>query len=387
VNGRAAGSLGLYVHVPYCSVRCTYCDFYLRPGREPDLASFVEALRREIVLAGRENGGPAADTIHFGGGTPSLLPPSLLSAVLESLRSSFRVSAAAEVALEANPEDVDAARLEGYAAAGVTRLSIGVQSLDDGLLKSMRRSHDARRALAALDSARRSAVRSLGVDLILGLPGQAPGRAIEDIGRVVDRGVDHVSLYLLEIHDRTRLAREVILGRRAPMADEEAARLYEDAADLLEARGFEHYEISNFARPGHRSRHNLKYWTDEEYLGFGPSAHSYVGERRWANPADLRDYLGRGGAGGARLEDVRSRGRRAFEALVAGLRLAEGVDLKALNARYGSAFVPPDEDCVGVLAEAGLLERAAGRLRLTRRGRLVSNEVFERFMAPASQLM
>ena len=211
--------------------------------------------------------------------------------MLASLKSSFRVSATAELALEANPEDLDAVRLDGYAAVGVNRLSIGVQSLDDDLLKLMRRPHDARRALASVDAARLSAVRSLGVDLILGLPGQQRTRVIDDIRRIVDRGVDHVSLYLLEVHERTRLGREVALGRRTPMGDDEAAHLYEDAADELLNQGFEHYEISNFARPGHRSRHNLKYWTDEEYLGFGPSAHSYVGERRWANAADLRDYL------------------------------------------------------------------------------------------------
>ncbi len=387
MTGGAAGRLGLYVHVPYCSVRCSYCDFYLRPGGGPDLPSFVEALCREIALAGRESEAPAADTVHFGGGTPSLLHASLLSAVLASLKSSFTLSRTAEIALEANPEDLDAARLDGYAAAGVNRLSIGVQSLDDDLLTLMRRPHDARRALASVDAARRSAVRSVGIDLILGLPGQERTRVIDDIRRIVDRGVDHVSLYLLEVHERTRLGREVALGRRAPMGDDDAARLYEDAADDLEGHGFEHYEISNFARPGHRSRHNLKYWTDEEYLGFGPSAHSYVGERRWANAADLRDYLARRGERCARVEDVRSRGRRAFEALFAGLRLAEGVDLQALRARYGDAFVPPDDACIGALAETGLLELSPGRLRLTRRGRLVSNEIFERLMAPADQLM
>ena len=383
----AAGSLGLYVHVPYCAVRCSYCDFYLRPGRGPDLPSFVEAVCREIELAGLESGAPAADTVHFGGGTPSLLPALLLSAVLASLKTSFRLSSTAELALEANPEDLDAVRLEGYAAAGVNRLSIGVQSLDDVLLKLMRRPHDAHRALASVDAARRSEVRSVGIDLILGLPGQERIRVIDDIRRLVDRGVDHVSLYLLEIQEGTRLGREVALGRRAPMGDDEAARLYEDAADELEGHGFEHYEISNFARPGHRSRHNLKYWTDKEYLGFGPSAHSYVGERRWANAADLRDYLARRGECCARVEDVRSRGRRACEALFAGLRLAEGVDLQALRARYGDAFVPPGDACLETLAESRLLERTPDHLRLTRRGRLVSNEIFERLMPPTDQLM
>jgi oxygen-independent coproporphyrinogen-3 oxidase len=380
------GPLGLYAHVPYCTVRCSYCDFYLRAGGGHDLPAFVGALCGEIVLAGRELPGRAADTVHFGGGTPSLLPADLLSAVLAAMRRSFALSADAEIALEANPEDLDAQRLDGLDAVGVNRLSIGVQSLDDDLLRLMRRPHDSRRAIAAVRDARRSPLRSVGVDLILGLPGQVRSKATEGIGRVLDLGVDHVSLYLLEVHGKTLLGKEVALGRRAPMDNDEAALLYEDAADLMETRGFEHYEISNFARPGHRSRHNLKYWTDREYVGFGPSAHSYVGDRRWANAADLRAYLGGGGERGARVEEDRSRARRAIEALIAGLRLAEGVDLESLRARYGAAFVPPGHALIDTLARADLVESGPGRLRLTRRGRLVSNEIFERLLPPVPQL-
>ena len=379
--------IGLYLHVPYCAVRCSYCDFYLVPGRGRDLSAYVEALGLEILAAGREFPGCAADTVHFGGGTPSLLPVSSLAAVLERLRSPFALAPDAEVTLEANPEDLDRQRLLDYAAAGVNRLTIGVQSLDDHLLRLMRRPHDARQAMTSVAAAKRSPVRSVGIDLILGMPGQERGRALEGIARLADLGVDHVSLYLLEVHAKTRLGKELVLGRRAPMDDDEAAGLYDEASDLLEGRGFEHYEISNFARPGHRSRHNLKYWTDQEYLGFGPSAHSYVGDRRWANASDLRAYLACRGEGSGRVEDERSRGRRATEALLAGLRLAEGVDLGTLRARYGPDFVPPDEAVIGSMAEADLMARDSGRLRLTRHGRLVSNEVFERLLPPVPQLM
>jgi putative oxygen-independent coproporphyrinogen III oxidase len=387
VSRRDPGVLGLYVHVPYCAVRCAYCDFYLQPGRRQDLSLFVESVCREIAQAGREFAERGADTVHFGGGTPSLMAPDQVAAVLAALASAFALPGGAEIALEANPEDLDACRLEGYSAAGVNRLSIGVQSLDDDLLRLMRRSHDARGALAAVRAARRSRARSVGVDLILGLPGQTRARAVEDIGRVTDLGVDHVSVYLLEVHERTRLGREIAIGRRPPLPDDEAARLYEEAADVLEARGFEHYEISNFARPGHRSRHNLKYWTDGDYLGFGPSAHSYAGGGRWAAASNLRDYLARRGEGCARVEDGRSRGRRAFEALFTGLRLVEGVDLEALRIRYGEDFALPDDDCLSALAGSGLLVRDASRLRLTRRGWLLSNEVFERLLPGVPQLM
>src|SRR2546422_6104302 len=351
-----ASVIGLYVHVPYCAVRCTYCDFYLVPGRARDLSAYVEALCSEILAVGREFPGRAADTAHFGGGTPSLLSASSLAAVIERLRSAFTLALDAEITLEANPEDLDRERLLGYAAAGVNRLTIGVQSLDDHLLRLMRRPHDARQAMASVALAKSSPLRSVGVDLILGMPRQERGPALAAIARLADLDVDHVSLYLLEVHGKTRLGKDLALGRRAPMDDDEAARLYEEAADLLEGRGFEHYEISNFARPGHRSRHNLKYWTDQEYLGFGPSAHSYVSGRRWSNAPRLDDYLARGGVGTRRIEDDPSRSARAAEALVAGLRLTEGVVLALLRGRYGAEFSSPPPEAGAGLGGAGLLE-------------------------------
>src|SRR6266446_230971 len=231
-----AGPIGLYIHVPYCTVRCSYCDFYLVIRRGRGLEEYTEALCGEIDATDEPLRGRTADSIHLGGGTPSVLPAAQLRTILDRLRSVFR------------------------------------------------------RALVALEEARRAGIPSLGADLMLGLPEQDRVSALEGIGRVIDAGVDHLSLYLLEIHDSTRLGRAVRLGRADPMADDEAAALYEVASHRLVSRGFEHYEISNFARPGHRSRHNLKYWTDGEYLGFGPSAHSYVGGHRFSNAADVDRY-------------------------------------------------------------------------------------------------
>jgi oxygen-independent coproporphyrinogen-3 oxidase len=372
--------IGLYIHVPYCSVRCSYCDFYLVTARGRDLGAFVDGLCGEIAAVGPPRRGREADTVHFGGGTPSLLFPDALDRILDALRATFVIAGEPEIALEVNPEDVVEERLEGWHATGVNRLSIGVQSLDDTLLEQMRRPHDARRALAAVAAARRSAVRSIGVDLILGLPGQDHAGALEGVARLLDLGVDHVSLYLLEVHERTALGRAIALGRRAAMGDDALAALSDAAADLLEAGGLAQYEISNFARPGHRSRHNLKYWTDEDYLGFGPSAHSYAGGARWANPARLDDYIAVGGAGLGRVDEDPSRARRASEALIAGLRLADGVDLAILEARYGPDFKRPGRGTLDDLEGAGLLERGGDRLRLTRRGRLVSNDVLAQLL-------
>jgi oxygen-independent coproporphyrinogen III oxidase len=379
-----AGPIGLYLHVPYCAVRCSYCDFYLVTGRGRRLEDYTEALCGEIDATDEPLRGRIADSIHFGGGTPSLLPASLLRTILERLRSVFRIASGAEIALEANPEDIDLSRIRELLDAGINRITVGVQALDDPLLERMRRPHDSRRAMVALEEARRAGIPSLGADLMLGLPEQDGASALHGIGRVIDAGVDHLSLYLLEIHDSTRLGRAVRLGRAEPMADDEAAALYEAAVQRLVSRGLEHYEISNFARPGHRSRHNLKYWTDAEYLGFGPSAHSYVGGRRWSNAPDLTGYLARGCAPVRIPDGSASAATRGGEALVAGLRLTEGVDLGALRSKYGPALPRADHPAIVELESAGLVQVAGTRLRLTLRGRLISNEVLARLMPPVS---
>jgi oxygen-independent coproporphyrinogen-3 oxidase len=374
--------IGTYLHVPFCTLRCSYCDFYLLPktarGAGPDgRAAFVDALVAEIEQVAAGHGPLVADTAHFGGGTPSLLEPPQIAAVLAALRAGFGLAAGSEIALEANPEDLTPRHCDALVAVGVTRLAIGVQSLDDALLARLRRPHDRRQALQALTDARRAGIPSLAADLILGLPGQDAEEAIAGLRTVVEHGVDHVSLYLLELHERTRLGREVAIGRvQVPPADD-SADLWERAVETLAASGFEAYEISNFARPGHRSRHNLKYWTDQPYLGFGPAAHSYLGGEMWSHPPDLAGYVASGGRPERRQEPA-SAADRAREALYAGLRLAEGIDLAGLRARYGEGVPIAGDPRLDALIGAGLLVRKGTRLALTRRGRLVSNEVLER---------
>jgi oxygen-independent coproporphyrinogen-3 oxidase len=376
------GPIGIYLHVPFCTIRCSYCDFYLLPegarGAGPaGRASFVEALVGEIEAAAARHGPLAADTVHFGGGTPSLLDPEAIGRVLAALRRGFRLAPDAEIALEANPEDLTPARCGALAGAGISRLAVGVQALDDEILRRLRRPHDRQGAIAALRAARPAGFRSLAADLILALPGQDATGAIDGLRTLLDLRVDHVSLYLLEIHETTRLGRAIALGRETPPSQDEAASVWEAAVETLAAAGFEQYEISNFARPGHRSRHNLKYWTDAPYLGFGPAAHSYLGGERWSNPPDLAAYVLAGGRLEPRREPAPA-ADRAREALYAGLRLAEGIDLDRLRRRYGPAAPVPDEARLAPLRDAGLVTLTGARLALTRRGRIVSNEVLER---------
>ena len=383
-TGRTAQDdpVGLYLHVPFCTVRCSYCDFYLMPegarGTGPaGRAAFVEALGHEIEAAATGRGPLPADTVHFGGGTPSLLEPDAIARVLAALRRAFRVTPDAETAVEANPEDLTPARCDALVAIGVNRLAVGVQALDDDVLRRLLRPHDRRGAIAALQAARRSGLGTLAADLILGLPRQDEAGVLDGLRTLIDLGVDHVSLYLLEVHETTRLGRAIALGRETPPSQDDTAGVWERAVETLDASGFEQYEISNFARPGHRSRHNLKYWTDAPYLGFGPAAHSYLGGERWSNPADLAGYV----AARGRPEPLRepaSAADRAREALYAGLRLAEGIDLDRLRRRYGPAAPVPAGARLAELRDAGLVTLAGSRLALTRRGRIVSNEVLER---------
>lgn len=374
--------IGIYIHVPYCSVRCSYCDFYLVAGRRPDTGPFARSLCREIRTVEDALRGRKVDSVHLGGGTPSLLAPLDLERILETIRETFRLADDAEIGLEVNPEDFDLGWLRRIIDAGVNRLSLGVQSLEDDQLHLMRRPHSSAQAIAAVSAAVRSSVRSVGIDLMLGLPGQSHAGALAGLDRMIRAGVSHISLYLLELHGRTRLGRSIRLGRMIPMEDDAAATLFERAADALMQAGFEHYEVSNFARPGHRSRHNLKYWTDQEYLGFGPAAHSYLGGQRSQNPSDLATYLMHRGEGIERIEDPQPRSVRGFEALCAGLRIREGVDLDDLRRRYGPTVPSPDDPRLGELLEAGLVSIEGARLRIAERARLVSNEILERLLGP-----
>ncbi len=368
---------GVYVHVPFCASRCGYCDFAAVAGRDGAIPAYLDALEIEIGSFQRE-APRAADTVFVGGGTPSRLPGREIGRLLAAVRDRFAVAAGAEVTVEGNPESLTPGRLEDLALAGVTRVCVGVQSLDDSVLRRAGRPHDARTALDALRRALRGGFESVASDLILGLPGEDLPRFGDTARRLADEGPDHVSVYLLETDKDTPIARE-IRRRGAAAADDDAlVAAYEAAAETLERAGLRLYEISNFARPGRESRHNLKYWRDEPYAGFGLGAHSYLGGARRSNERDLDRYLDRLGRG---LDPVVwtegfDAPRRAAEAAILGLRLRDGVALDAIERRYGVDLRAGRREAWERAAAAGVAEVEGGRARLTRRGRLRSNELF-----------
>ena len=377
--------LGLYLHLPFCTSICSYCNFNRGLLDEALKTRYVAALEQEIRGAGR---GEAVDTIFFGGGTPSLLEPAELSRILMACRDVYEVSPAAEVSLEVNPETSSVDRLAGFRLAGVNRLSFGVQSFSDEELARLGRIHGAARAAAAMREAREAGFANVSLDLMFWLPGQSRETWRATVDRAIDLSPDHLSLYLLELYPNAPLRASMARGggetawRQAP--DDDAADMYLEALEALDRAGYSQYEISNAARPGFESRHNLKYWTTGSWRGFGCGAHSTVGARRWQNVASTTDYVETIARGG----DV-TRGRQSLtpesrleEALFTGLRLAEGIDRVAFHARFGLDPWTKYGDTLAPCIDDGLVWARGQRFGLTRRGMLVANEILVMFVSP-----
>ena len=396
--------LGIYVHIPFCSAICNYCNFN-RGLFDADLkARYVEALVAEIERAGLKacttsatesavatkagvvqtfrSAPAAADTIYFGGGTPSLLEPDEVARIIDACTSSFAVAGDREVTLEANPETVTEARLAAFRAAGVSRLSFGVQSLNDEELRRLSRLHSAARAREAVGEARRAGFDNVSVDLMMWLPEQRPSDWLETVDGAIALAPDHLSLYLLELYPNAPLKEEMARARWSQAPEDDAAAMYVTAMERLEAAGLQQYEISNVARSGRESRHNLKYWTDGEWLGFGCGAHSTVDGVRWKNVSSTQEYIDRIAGQMPTAVDVRrlSPDERLGDALFTGLRLVDGIDLTAIDTRYGvdvwSRFGPD----LAPFIDQGCLRREGSRLWLTRDGMLVAHEVMAVFV-------
>jgi putative oxygen-independent coproporphyrinogen III oxidase len=371
------GDVGLYVHWPYCARICPYCDFnVLRDrGERAGPAALAGAIVADLEAQGRRLGRRRLVSVFFGGGTPSLMDPDWAGDILTAARRLFDAAPGLEVTLEANPTDAEANRFAAFAAAGVNRLSLGVQSLDDAALAFLGRNHSAAEARRAAEVAGRSFPR-LSIDLIYARPGQTPGAWRAELGEALALGAEHVSPYQLTIETGTAFDRAVRRGRWAPPDPDLAASLFETTQAVLEGAGFDAYEVSNHARgAAARSQHNLIYWRGGDYLGVGPGAHGRITEAgaRWATltPARIADYIGRVETAGCGLAERTqlSPGEAALERLLMGLRTVEGVALAEL------APLALDPAAVDSLVADRLLTRAAGRLVATRPGRRVLDRI------------
>jgi putative oxygen-independent coproporphyrinogen III oxidase len=330
---------GLYLHIPFCSAICPYCDFAVLTGGEERKAEFVESLAAEARLW-RESRDvfPQIDTIYFGGGTPSALTPEQITGVLSTLEENLSIGGGARIFFEANPEDVTPASARAWRDLGVRTVSLGIQSLDADALRFLGRRHTPEQARRSTEIAREAGFETVSLDLIYGLPGQTPEAWRRTLDQAAALAPDHLSCYQLTIHEKTPFGFRLARGKLTELPEPEQAELFRLTHRILADHGFPAYEVSSFARaPEHRSLHNRKYWDRTPYLGLGPSAHSFDGERRWWNERKLKPWQARIAAGGrpvAGSEEL-SPSERALETLMLGLRTAEGIDLGLVRERFG----------------------------------------------------
>ena len=405
-----AGSVGIYISVPFCKAKCTFCNFASGVFDAERMQQYVDSLSAEICGARASAEDLAAslpravDTIYFGGGTPSLLSAQQFQQIFQDLRREFNIAGDAEITLECAPGQLSSETLEELQQQGMNRVSFGVQSFVNRETAAVGRLHTEQECEAEFARVRAAGVREINVDLIAGLPHQTAQSCKYSVERTIASGAPHISVYLLEVDDESRLGREMLeKGSRysasAVPSEDEAAEFYQQACEALHAAGVHQYEISNFARPGYRSRHNLKYWQREPYIGFGLDAHSMLpagmDSVRFANTSNLDEYLGtavemtpfrlhRAKPRVATQIDIIGRDEAFEESLFLGLRLNEGVDLNHLRGQFGDAMLRSAMPALLEVQDAGLLELSADRMRLTSHGRLVSNEVFSRLLVPAA---
>jgi oxygen-independent coproporphyrinogen III oxidase len=386
--------LGIYLSVPFCRSKCTYCNFasgVFASGHHDRYISCIESDLGRIRARARKWGAQlpeAVDSVYLGGGTPSLLSPALFQRLFTTLRREFAVLPTAEITVECAPGQIEPAVLEALAECGVTRVSFGVQSFVDAEAKATGRLHNRATALEDIRRVQRAGIADVSVDLIAGLPGQTLDSWYESLAVLMDSGVDHVSVYMLEVDNDSRLGREMLVsggryGAQRVPGDDLIAELYTEAIGCLAGHGLAQYEISNFSRAGSESRHNLKYWQRQPYLGFGLDAHSMLraasGRLRFATTDDFDTYLAHGG-----WEEPSHLNRREEleEAWFLGLRLNEGISLGAMRTEFSASAVRDYLATISDLEDEGLVTFEDGdRVILTARGRLLSNDVFSRFLA------
>lgn len=373
MSHRAPSDLALYIHWPFCVSKCPYCDFNSHVRAAVDDAAWRTALLKDLAFEAERTPGRRVTSIFFGGGTPSLMPPATVEALIAAVAQHWDVAPQVEITLEANPSSVEAGRFADLAAAGVNRVSLGVQALDDAALRFLGRAHSVAEACAALDVAQRTFAR-VNIDLIYARPGHSPEAWDAELARALGFGTEHLSLYQLTIEPGTRFATDVAQRRMVPLDADLAADLYELTAARTSAAQRPAYEISNYARPGAESRHNLTYWRYGDYVGIGPGAHGRrqgFATQRHRKPENYLRALADGGSGIAE-ETALDVAAQTREALLMGLRLVEGVDVAALGQRLGVARTAiVDDAAVTRIAALGLMAVAGDRLSVTPRGMLL----------------
>lgn len=371
--------LGLYVHIPFCRHKCLYCDFPSYSGLERYLEGYVPALCRDIAAS--PYAGQKADTIYIGGGTPSMLSAKAMGDILRQLRQTFEVTTEAEITVEANPESLDKEKAEAYVSYGINRLSLGIQSFSDEMLSFLGRIHTAKEGERALRAAWDAGIRNLSIDLMYGLPGQTVDDVTRDIERLGNLPVDHASIYSLIVEDGTPLKHGLSKGLWTLPDDEVVEAMGNAVHNQMHDLGFHHYEISSYAKGPFESKHNSKYWIYEPYIGFGVSAHSFDGTARWANMANIPQYIERAGKGSVEGERIAiDEGRAVEDYCFLALRRRVGIDKADYIRRFGRPITADFGPVIASLVAQGLLKETKERIRLSDTGLAYGNYVFGKFI-------
>lgn len=373
---------GIYVHIPFCASRCSYCDFFSTLRLEESGLRYVEALIAEARLRRGELHGEQVKTLYLGGGTPSQLPLPLIWQLVVGLREVFSLDAVEEFTVEANPDDVTREWCDGMVALGVNRVSMGVQSFEDSILRLIGRRHTAQQAVESVDRLRGSGISNISIDLIFGLPGQTLASWTESVQQAIALKPQHISAYGLTYEEGTRLWHQRERGEVIEVPEDQCLEMYRILVDMLQAAGYEHYEISNFALPGYHSRHNSSYWNDTPYLGLGAAAHSYDGQVRRSNPANLNDYINEVLNGEVAFqEEEMTRWERYDERVMLGLRTSQGVDIDKLRNDFGDeAWRHFTREAARHVASGNLFKTEDGRFVLTRSGIMLSDSIIRDLM-------
>ena len=386
----------LYIHVPFCRTKCRYCAFHSVPlgkgveaHQSEAFKNFVDTLLLELAVCGEQYAGAEISSVFFGGGTPSLLPPSIVGVILERVAKYFSLDSAAEITLEANPESLrSAGQVRQLLRGGVNRLSIGLQSLDEQMLRTLGRSHKLRDSLHAVQAARDAGCGNVSVDLMWGLPGQSVRQWLNTVREVTRMKPDHISAYGLTLEEGTPMELDYAEGRIKLPPERDQSVMFMEGAAILEEQGYLHYEISNFARMGYQCQHNLGYWEGEDYLGLGPSATSTIRGRRWSNPASQRAWTAYVQAHCPHENDeILTPQIRVLELIMLRLRTSRGLRVKAYKELTGRHFLRDHKRLIHALHENGLIRIRDGYLRLTRSGMLVSNSILTNLFAQTESLL
>jgi len=368
-------ALSLYVHVPFCRSRCSYCDFYSTVYQHENAEKYIGAISRELAFRSSDR---LFETVYIGGGTPSCMGPEQLESLLSAVRDSVDLAKDAEFTMEANPDTVDEGRLSIAMEYGVNRISLGVQSFHNEQLSLLGRRHSASQAERAIELTKGSGIRNLGVDLMFGIPGETVADWEADLVSAARCEPEHISTYCLSFEENTRLHQMLLEGIVAAPSQEILRQMMKSAMCLLPAEGYTQYEISNYAKPGFSCRHNVRYWQNAEFVGVGPSAVTYVGGTRRQNVKDLHAYLSIADWQASpyeyveRLDDE----KRARETLFLGLRMREGVEMADFRSRTGYDIVELCGEAIARFTDLGLMKQSEGRLRLTSEGIYVADSVF-----------